>query len=337
MMFGGLIVAADMTHGERVRATLRGQEVDRPAVSMWRHHFADERTPEGLAETTLAFQREFDWDFIKVNPRATYHAESFGMAFRPLDDDHPEVIEPFVNTPSDWRRVEAQQLDNPVLADHLNALDSIVRGAADDTPVLMTVFNPVSIAARFAPSGRTFGQHLREHFDEVGPALDAIADTFSRFGKACVDRGAAGLFFATTAWATRKRLTEDEYAEFARPYDLRVLDAVSDAWFNLLHVCQDRNMLAALADYPAHAFNWDVRGDENPSLTDGQRLVGDRPIIGGIPHESALVDATPVEVASWVAGVKENLGPARWMIGPGCTFDPAVPKENLRALRDAVV
>ena len=333
---GGPTLAEDMTHGERMRAVLAGGDVDRPAVSMWRHHFADERTPEGLAETTLAFQREFDWDFIKVNPRATYHAESFGMAFRPLEDDHPEVVAPFVEAPSDWGKVEAQDLSNAVLADHLRALEAVVRGTAGDTPVLMTVFNPVSIAARFAPSGRAFGQHLREHFEEVAPALEAITETFVRFGRACLDRGAAGLFLATTAWATRKRLSEEEYARFARPYDLRVLAAVSEAPVNLLHVCQDQNMLAALADYPVRAFNWDVHGDGNASLLEGKGLVGDRPVIGGVPHGPALADATPEQTASWVAEVVETMGPRGWMLGPGCTFEPSVPEGNLRALREAV-
>ena len=329
-------MAEEMKHGERMRAVLAGGEVDRPAVSMWRHHFADERTPEGLAEATLAFQREFDWDFIKVNPRATYHAESFGMAFRPLEDDHPEVVAPFVGTPQDWRKVEEQGLDNAVLAGHLRALEAVLHGTGDDTPVLMTVFNPISIAARFAPSGRAFGQHLREHFDEVAPALEAIAETFVRFGRACLERGASGLFFATTAWATRKRLSEDEYARFARPYDLRVLEAAEEAPANLLHVCQDQNMLAALADYPARAFNWDAHGDGNASLREGKAMVGNRPVIGGIPHGQALAHATPEQVGSWAAEAVETMGPRGWMLGPGCTFEPSVPEANLRALREAV-
>ena len=329
-------MSGSMTHLERIRATLRGEAVDRPPISMWRHSFANETSAERLAQGTLAFQKEFDWDFIKVNARATYHAEAWGMPIRHRETEHPEILKVMVNEPSDWRQFARLDLDQPVLAEHLRALEMIVEGAGPDTPVIMTVFNPISIAARMAPGGRLFAQHLREHFDEVEPALDAIADTFARFARACLDRGASGLFFATTAWAMRKRLTEDEYARFARPYDLRVLDGVANAPFNVLHVCQDDNMLGALSDYPAHAFNWDARGPGNPALIEGRELVGGRPVIGGISHLEPFVEATPSEVAHEVAALRAAMGAHGWMIGPGCTFEPATPMPNLRALRDAV-
>ena len=325
-----------MTHGERVSATLRGEEVDRPAASMWRHHFADERTGDGLASAALRFQKNFDWDFVKINPRATYHAEAFGMPFQFLENDHPQVIDTLVKEPEDWRKIEAQGLDQAVLSEHLRALELVVKSVGGDTPILMTVFNPISIAARFTPSGRLFAQHLREHFDEVGPALDAVTETFTRFAKACLDRGARGIFFATTAWAMRKRLTEEEYTRFGRPYDLKVLDAASEGSFNLMHVCQDQSMLRLLGDYPAHAFNWDVLGKENPSLSEGQGWVRDRPVMGGIPHESLLVDANPGEIASTVARLKDEMRGHSWMVGPGCSFDPMTPEANVRAIRDAI-
>jgi uroporphyrinogen decarboxylase len=326
----------NMTHGERVHATLRGEEVDRPPVSMWRHHFADERTVEGLAEATLTFQRDSDWDFVKVNPRATYHAEVFGMPFTLRDDNHPDVVDTLVKEPEDWRKIQPLGLDQPVLADHLRALELIMAGTRDDTPILMTVFNPISIAARFTPSGRLFAQHLRENFDEVAPALEAITETFVRFGRACLERGASGLFLATTAWASRRRLTEDEYARFAKPFELKVLDAVSQGSFNILHVCQDQNMLRAVSDYPVHAFNWDALGTDNPSLVEGKNLIGDRPVIGGIPHEAALAASTPGEIASAVSGLKAAMGQRGWIAGPGCTFDGSTPAANLKALRDAI-
>ena len=60
---------------ERVQAALAGEPVDWPPVSMWRHFYEFEETAEGLAEAMLGFQRRYDWDFMKVNPRASYHAE----------------------------------------------------------------------------------------------------------------------------------------------------------------------------------------------------------------------------------------------------------------------
>lgn len=71
-------MASEMTRWERLRAALKGQDVDRVPVSMWRHFFAKETSAESLAEAMIGFQSRFDWDFMKVNPRASYHVEDWG-------------------------------------------------------------------------------------------------------------------------------------------------------------------------------------------------------------------------------------------------------------------
>ena len=73
-------MADQMTHWERVRGALQGQALDRPPLSMWRHFYRQETSAQGLADAMLGFQRRFDWDFMKVNPRASYHAEDWGSA-----------------------------------------------------------------------------------------------------------------------------------------------------------------------------------------------------------------------------------------------------------------
>ena len=72
-------MANQMTHWERVRAALRGDDVDQPPISVWRHFYQRENSVEGLAEAMLGFQKQNDWDFMKVNPRANYHAEDWGL------------------------------------------------------------------------------------------------------------------------------------------------------------------------------------------------------------------------------------------------------------------
>ena len=62
---------------ERVQAVLEGETVDRPPISVWRHFYDRETTSQGLVESMLGFQRQYDWDFMKVNPRAQYHVEDW--------------------------------------------------------------------------------------------------------------------------------------------------------------------------------------------------------------------------------------------------------------------
>ena len=325
-----------MTHQERVSAALRQEDVDRPPVSMWRHFYGQETTAEGLAEAMLSFQRRYDWDFMKVNPRASYHAEAWGVKMRYTGDHPPEVVDTPVRDPGDWQKLEILDVNQGVLAEQLQAIELIARGLDGDVPFLATVFTPCSIASRLVPSHEVFMEHLRAHTDEVSQALEVITETFINFSKACLDRGASGLFFATTSWATTQRLTEEEYFRFARPYDLKVLNALSQAEFHVLHVCQDNNLLHALTDYPVHAFNWDARGNGNPSLAEGKALVGDRAVIGGISHRNTLSEATTQELAGEVRGLTAAMGTKGWMLGTGCTYASATPEVNVQAIRQAL-
>ncbi len=324
-----------MNHRERVLACLAGRDVDRPPVSMWRHFYADETAADTLAEAMLGFQREYDWDFMKVNPRASYHAEDWGLEMRSGGDKSPEPVSWPVREPGDWTRLEVLDPSAGVLGEQLEALRLIAKGLDGEVPFLMTVFTPLSIAARLVPSEETFLQHLREHPDSVTHALEVVTETFVRYTNACLDVGASGLFYATTSWATTDSMTLDEYASIARPYDLRVLEAASGAEFNLLHVCRDNNMLPTLADYPVHAFNWDARGRGNLSLAEGLSLLSPRAVAGGLPHKGDLVDAEPVDLARDVWSTTQAMGERGWMLGTGCTFPPNTPAANVRAVANA--
>ncbi len=325
-----------MTHWERVRAALKGEKVDRVPVSMWRHFYSMETSAPTLAEAMLGFQNQYNWDFMKVNPRAYYHVEDWGVRIKYDGDSSPRVVAVPVKTPSDWSKLKVLDVNKGVLGEHLLALELISRGLKGNVPFIMTVFTPLSIASRLTSSEGVFLSHLREHTSEVNQALEVITETFINFSRACLERGASGLFYATTSWATTDMLTEDEYRKYAMPSDLKLLSALPPAEFHVLHVCRNNNMLALLKDYPINAFNWDVLGAGNSSLAEGKRMVGDRAVIGGMPHDRTLVTATPEQLAAQVKELYVAMGNRGWMVGPGCTFPPETPVENLQAIRNAV-
>ena len=325
-----------MTHWERVRATLLGQETDRIAVSMWRHFFTCETSTQRLVDAMLSFQAKFDWDFMKVNPRASYHAEGWGLSVKYEGDHEPVVTETPIKEPNDWLKLKVLSLNERVLREHLEVLELIAKGTNAEVPFLMTVFTPLSIAADLVPSEEMFLQHLREHTDKVRYALDVITETFIQFSKACLDRGAYGLFYATTSWATSDRMTSEEYGTLARPYDLKLLHALSPAEFNILHVCRGHNFLRFLRDYPVQAFNWDVRGAGNPSLVEGSEMVEGKIVIGGLGQGKDLIEAKPRQLIEEVSSQKKSMGKNSWILGGGCTFMTETPETNLSAIREAV-
>jgi uroporphyrinogen decarboxylase len=328
-------MAAEMTHWERIRATLKGRQVDRVAVSMWRHFYESETSPERFAEAMLNFQARFDWDFMKVNPRGSYHAEDWGLKTRYGGTGPPQVIETPVREPDDWLRLNVLELERGALKDHLYALKLIARSLKGEVPFLMTVFTPLSIAARLVRSRDVFLHHLREHTPQVLHALDVITETFIRFSRACLDRGASGLFYATSYWASSQMLAQEEYSRLARPYDLKLLNALPPSEFHILHVCKDHNLLHSVKDYPVHAFNWDARGNGNLTLAEGKALLGERTVIGGVPQGKDLVDANPEKLAAEVYEIRKVMGTKGWMLSPGCVFKQETPEVNIQAIRQA--
>jgi uroporphyrinogen decarboxylase len=328
-------MAIEMTHWERVKAAIKGRDVDRVPVSMWRHFFTMETNGEKLAEVMLGFQEQFDWDFMKVNPRASYHVEDWGVKVEYSGDAEPAITGTPVKEPADWLKIKVLDINKGVLGEHLKSLEIIARKLKGEVPFIMTVFTPFSIAERLIDSEDIFLQHLHEHTSKVNYTLDVITETFTRFSKACLERGASGIFFATTSWATTDRLTEKEYNTFARPYDLALLSALPPSRFNVLHVCRQNNFLPAFADYPVQAFSWDPRGLGNPSLLEGKMMVNGKLVIGGIPRDKSLVESGPAELAAEIHGMHLAIGRMGWMLGSGCTFPHETSEANIRAIREA--
>jgi uroporphyrinogen decarboxylase len=174
--------------------------------------------------------------------------------------------------------------------------------------------------------------HLQLAANRVHSGLNVITETFCSYVSEILNVGADGIFFATTAWGTTDRLTEDDYATFGRPYDLQILQAARDAWFNVLHVCRDNNMLNELTDYPVHAINWDSHAPGNASLEEARVFLGKVPM-GGVSRENLLSLDAP-ELQSEIGKVIRNSENKPIIIAPNCSISPRCPEVNLSALAE---
>jgi uroporphyrinogen decarboxylase len=169
----------------------------------------------------------------------------------------------------------------------------------------------------------------------VHHALSVIADVLAAYAAAAVDAGASGIFFAIVKLARQGVLSESEYARFGRPYDLRVLQAVQGAPFNLLHVCGPQVHFDSMLDYPVHAINWATLNQNNPTVGSAQCLT-QRALIGGVDELSTLQTGTPDHVIAEAQVAIRATGGRRFLLAPGCGTRMDVPAANLHALRRAV-
>lgn len=327
-----------MTRAQRIDAAIAGQPVDRVPASFWRHFYQNEDTPRGLADAMLLFQENYDWDFVKINPRASYHHEDWGASYRFFKDGKtkPERIDYPVKKISHLKNIKPlDPLKATVLKNHIDAVYYVKKGLPRHTYFLMTVFSPLSITADMTKSRDVFKQYMLEDPKLVKSAVEAVTVTFEKFVTELLNVGISGLFFATTYWGTYNRLTTAEFDEFSKPYDMRILNLVKDCPFNILHVCKSNNMLDHLADYPVDAFNWDASDPTNPDLARGKQLVK-KAVIGGIDHKNTLPGTSPSACISEAEQAMKQTGPKNWILGAGCTFPPSTPSRNLKELRQWV-
>src|SRR5262249_41194056 len=144
-----------MTKRERVRAALAGEEVDRVPVGFWVHNFARENTARDLADETARFVRTYDWDFVKVQSRASYFTEDWGNRYAWSSEPTvgPRLLAQACATVAAFGRLAPPPLDAPALAEQQEALRLVRAALGPDVPIIWTLFCPLTIAAALVPGG----------------------------------------------------------------------------------------------------------------------------------------------------------------------------------------
>ncbi|TMD33354.1 MAG: hypothetical protein E6J04_08565 [Chloroflexi bacterium] len=320
-----------MNKKERVDAALRGDEVDRIPVSMWGHDFEREWNVQSFAEAMVENFTRFDWDFMKVNPRASYHVEGWGVKVRPSGEKYKAPV--FEDTPiknaSDWRRIRPLEPDRGALGEQLRALQLINHAIGFDAYFVQTIFCPLGVAKYLAGNkSEPVLQTLHEDRTAMHAALRVITETFTAYAIACLEQGASG--------ASKGMLTADQYREFGEQYDLEFLDAIkSRSKFNILHNCGTHIYFDQLAEYPVHAVNWDATAEGNPDLRIGKMRSG-KAVMGGINQKTTLKNGTPEQVREEVKNAIELTGGRHFLLAPGCSIPPETPAMNLEVIRDSL-
>ena len=318
-------------------AALAGRPVDRVPVSFWGHDFLREWTPQGLADAMLESFRHYDWDYMKVNPRATYYGEAWGCRYRPSRSATrgPEVVDYVLKSASDLGAIRPVDIGAGPFGEQLEALTLIGRGLAGEAPFIQTVFSPLAIIGHLANRDlEGIRRYMEETPEALHSALAAVAGSLAAYSRACVEAGASGIFLATVEWATYDNATAERYREFGRPYDLRVLEAVQGAEMNVLHVCRPHNMFDLLSDYPVHAINWASGEPGNPTLKEGLAR-SERAVMGGV-SVATVAKGTTEKVAAEVRQALSDTGGQRFLLAPGCSIPPQTPEANLLAVKGAL-
>ena len=326
-------MASSMNKRDRLQATIAGQPVDRPAVALWRHWPGDDQRGGDLARAALDFQDAFDFDFIKFMPSSNYCIAAWGAESRWTGNEEGtrEWGTRVIQGPEDWTRLGLLDPYAGQLGEMHRGLGIVGQEVGERVPFIQTIFNPLAQAKNLA--GERLLSDLRQHPDALKAGLETITETTIRFIEAALTTGIAGIFLALQH-ATYDLLSEAEYREFGRPYDLRILAACEGLWFNLLHLHGSHVMFDLVADYPVQAINWHDQ-ETPPSLGEGlTRFPG--AVVGGLHRIETVLRGTPEQVRASVQAAIADTGGHRLIVGTGCVTFTNTPLGNIRAAREAV-
>jgi len=324
-----------LSHRERLEAVLVGQRTDRVPCAFWRHFPVDDQNPEALAKATLAFQTQYDLDIVKVSPSSSFCLTDWGVRseWRGNPEGTRDYTKRVIYNPEDW--LDLPELDpyQGSLGAQLKCLQTLNKSLPPDTPLIQTVFNPLSQAKNLIGPDK-LAVHIRQHPDAVISGLSTIMKSTMKFVDAAMEIGISGIFIAVQH-ATYNILTEAEYNRFGTSFDLPILDLVQDLWLNMLHIHGKQIMFKSLSTYPVQIINWHDQ-ETSPSLDEAQQIFSGA-VCGGLRQIETLVLGTPELIRTEAIHALEITQGKRFILGTGCVVPTIVPYGNLKAACNSVI
>lgn len=323
-----------LSHRQRMEACLSGEALDRPPVALWRHFPVDDQHPGSLAAASLDYQQSYDFDFVKVTPASSFCVRDWGAQdeWHGAAEGTRDYTQPVIQHPEDWLALGVLPPDKGSLGRMLDCLQQITGALGADTPAIQTIFSPLAQAKNLVGKAN-LQAHLRLYPDAVHAALQTITETTLNFIAAARQTGIAGIFYALQH-AQYGLLSEAEYEEFGRRYDLPLLQAAGYGWLNVLHLHGEEVMFNLAADYPVQVLNWHDR-ETPPSLEQGlERFPG--VVCGGLQRERSLVLGTPESVRREAGEALRATNGRRFILSTGCVVPITAPRANLLAARRSV-
>lgn len=336
------------TKMDRLNAIAAGDPADRPPVSAW-HHFLDvEAQPDAFVKASVEFQHKFDWDLVKLHPRAVYLAEAMGNSYdyTSYTGPMPRCVDCAIHNAEDLWKISRKSGDYSSLGEQLDVIRSMRQALGPDIPMIQTVFSPLAVFIHMAgaknigrnkpaDSNENIGiRYLRSNPEGVHSALRAISDTIADYVRLALKAGADGLFYTPMGLARDGYLTVDEWYAFSRAYDMPVLDAAKGA-YNVLHTCGMHANPQWFADYPVSVLSWSQHGPGNPSLDESASWMSRMGVMGGVDEDLFASDRAS-EIIAQAFKVCHEQKNRPFFLSPECSVPHKTPESELMLLREAV-
>lgn len=317
----------------RMEALVNGEPVDQIPVALWRHFPVDDQDPKKLATATIHFQNTFNFDFVKVSPASSFCLRDWGIKDRWTGNPEGsrEYGAPIVETPDDWQNLPALDVTKGAYGRQLECLKIIRDNLGKDTPIIQTIFSPLSQAKNMVGKPNLY-HFLRAYPQALMSGLEKITNNTLDFIEACRNIGIDGVFFAVQH-ASYDRLSLAEFEVFAKAYDRQLFPLIEEFWFNVIHVHGKNIMPDSVKDYPMQVFNWHDR-DTYPKLKQGLQIFDKKVVCGGLGRIHPMELDSEIEIKAQIDDTIEQTKGRNFILGTGCVLQQTTPYGNIKTAVD---
>lgn len=316
-----------MNKKERVIAAIEKKPVDRVPASFSLHFPTEVQKGQVAVDAHISFLKETDCDILKIMNE---------NLVPPIGEMHG---------PEDWNQVPAHTKSSPFIQEQLELVKNTLAAAEKDVFSMVTIhgitasaIHPIEARYGYVPVREMLAQHLRANPAPVLAAMDRITDVMCELVRESAALGVDGIYYAALG-AERHFFTDEEFALWIEPYDLRILKAARDAGlYNFLHICKENLNMQRYANYAdlVDVVNWGVY-ETGFSLEEGRKLFPNATIMGGLANRSGvLVDGSAAEIGEAVRKVIAEFGTTGFMLGADCTLPTEISYDRIRAAVQAV-
>jgi len=208
------------------------------------------------------------------------------------------------------------------------ALKKIVNSLKEEVVIWDTVFNPWFTIMRHILF-KDISSYMKIYKDELHILLNYVTDSLIHYIENSIETGVDGIFYSVPA--SQYFLNTDEYNEFMKPYDRKIISAVKDKTdiFTLhLHGTGNIYYEDVIQDYSFDCFSW---SDKNTSLDlKKAKKIIKAPLMGGIDEANEFnfrpYQKLEKEIDESISLMKGH----QFILAPGCALQPQCPTERMQ-------
>jgi len=310
-----------------IKKVLKAEPTEKVPYAIWKHFPEFDKTPEGLFEAHMNFQKKFDSDIMKISVSGRAFASDFGAevgGYDPVSGSRIGVKYP-IESLEDWWNVKNTDITEGEFGKQIEAMKLIHREVEGKIPTMMTVFSPLMVASEI---DQNVVSHYRKDPHPIYEQFKIIITAMTEFTNASFDAGVDGIFLATQHF--NNRLTDKERMELEfRPLKSLIKKTIKKNNFVVLHLHGDEPDYKMASKLPIDAINWHDQ-QTTPSLSEA-RVIFKGGLLGGLDAESWKDISDPRSISSLITSVYESFEGSGLIISPGCVIPQFVSDSIIEA------